>query len=128
MKRLIIIILMMLLVPVSYVGAEDKETVDLAKEKILMPLKGYLSLPFKYKRYFYKERMTKENEMADFLDSIEEQRRIIGFGRMGVGGEITNPLNEYENKKNNTSPFSWMIMPDIKEGQNAWLIRFSYSF
>jgi len=119
---------MMLLVPVSYVGAEDKETVDLAKEKILMPLKGYLSLPFKYKRYFYKERMTKENEMADFLDSIEEQRRIIGFGRMGVGGEITNPLNEYENKKNNTSPFSWMIMPDIKEGQHAWLIRFSYSF
>jgi len=119
---------MMLLVPVSYVGAEDKETVDLAKEKILMPLKGYLSLPFKYKRYFYKERMTKENEMADFLDSIEEQRRIIGFGRMGVGGEITNPLNEYENKKNNTSPFSWMIMPDIKEGQNAWLIRLSYSF
>lgn len=128
MKRLIIIILMMLLVPVSYVGAEDKETVDLAKEKTLMPLKGYLSLPFKYKRYFYKERMTKENEMADFLDSIEEQRRIIGFGRMGVGGEITNPLNEYENKKNNTSPFSWMIMPDYKEGQPAWIIQFTYSF
>ena len=118
----------MLLIPISYVDAEDKETVDPATDKILMPLKGYLSLPFKYKRYFYKERMTKENEMADFLDSIEEQRRIIGFGRMGVGGEITNPLNEYENKKIKTSPFSWMIMPDIKEGQNAWLIQFTYFF
>jgi len=128
MKRLIIIILMMLLVPVSYVGAEDKETVDLAKDKTLMLIKGYLPLVAKYNYVFYKERMTKENEMEDFLDSIEEQRRIIGFGRMGVGGEITNPLNEYENKKNNTSPFSWMIMPDIKEGQNAWLIQFTYSF
>jgi len=127
-KRLIKIILIMLLIPIGYVSAEDKETVDPAKEKTLMPLKGYLSLPFKYKRYFYKERMTEENEMADFLDSIEEQRRIIGFGRMGVGGEITNPLNEYENKKNNTSPFSWMIMPDIKEGQPAGIIKFTYFF
>jgi len=110
------------------VGADDKESVDLAKDKTLMLLKGYLPLVAKYNYVFFKERMTKENEMADFLDSIEEQRRIIGFGRMGVGGEITNPLNEYENKKNNTSPFSWMIMPDIKEGQHAWLIRFSYSF
>ena len=127
MKRLIII-LVMLLLPISYVGAEDKETVDPAKDKTLMPFKGYLSLPFKFKRYFYKERLTKENEMADFLDSIEEQRRIIGFGRMGVGGEITNLLNTFENEKIKTSPFSWMIMPDIKEGQPAWLIRFTYSF
>ena len=118
----------MLLIPISYVGAEDKETVDPAKEKTLMPLKGYLSLPFKYKRYFYKERMTKENEIADFLDSIEEQRRIIDFDRMGAGGEITNLLNEYENEKNNAWPFSWIIMPNIIESQPSWIIQFTYSF
>jgi len=127
MKRLIII-LMMLLIPISYVGAEDKETVDLAKDKTLMFLKGYLPLVAKYNYVFSKERMTKENEMADFLDSIEEQRRIIDFDRMGAGGEITNLLNEYENEKNNAWPFSWIIMPNIIESQPSWIIQFTYSF
>ncbi len=96
---------MTLLIPISYVDAEDKETVDPVKDKALMLLKGYLPLVAKYNYVFFKERMTKENEMADFLDSIEEQRRIVDFGRMGAGGAITNPLNEYENKKIDTSPF-----------------------
>ena len=115
MKRLIIIILMMLLIPVSYVGAEDKETVDPAKGKTLMLLKGYLPLANKY-------------NMADCLDCIEEQRRIIDFGRMGARGEITTSLNKYKSKKNNTSPFSLIIMPNIEESQPSWLIQFSYSF
>jgi hypothetical protein len=128
MKRLIIIILMTLLIPISYVDAEDKETVDPVKDKALMLLKGYLPLVAKYNYVFFKERMTKENEMADFLDSIEEQRRIVDFGRMGVGDEITNPLNEYENEKNNTSLFSWIIIPNIQESQPSGMIQFTYSY
>ena len=128
MKRLIIIILMMLLVPVSYVGAEDKGTVDSAKDKTLMLLKGYLPFVAKYNYFYFKERMTEENEMADFLDRIEEQRRIVGFDRMGARDEITNPLDEYENKKNNISPFSWIIIPNIEESQPSGIIEFTYSF
>jgi hypothetical protein len=128
MKRLIIIILMMLLIPINYVGAEDKETVDSAKDKTLMFLKGYLPLVSEYNYVFYKERMTKENETADFLGSIEERRRIIDFGRMGAGGATTNPLNEYKNKKINTSPFGWIIIPNIQESQPSGIIQFTYSF
>ena len=127
MKRLIII-LIILFMPVSYVGAEDKETVDFAKDKTLMFLKGYLPLVAKYNYVFFKERVTKENEMADSLDYMEEQRRIIDFGRMSAGSEITNNLNEYESKKNNTWPFDWIIMPNIKESQPSWIIQFTYSF
>lgn len=118
----------MLLIPISYVDAEDKETVDLAKDKTLMFLKGYQPLAAKYDYVFSKERMTKENEMADCLDCIEEQRRIIDVGRMGAGDEITNPLNESESKKNNTLPFSLIIMPNFEESQPSWLIQFTYSF
>jgi hypothetical protein len=128
MKRLIIIILIMLLIPVSYVGAEDNKTVDLAKEKTLMLLKGYLPLVAKYNYVFSEERMTKENEMADCLSCIENQRRIIDVGRMGAIGEKTNPLNEYENEKNNIWPFDWIIMPNIIESQPSWIIQFTYSF
>ena len=128
MKRLIIIILMMLLVPTSYVSAEDKETVDPVKDKALMLLKGYLPLVAKYNYVFSEERMTKENEMADCLYCIEDQRRIIDVGRMGTRGEKTNPLNEYEKEKNNTWPFGWIIMPNIIESQPSWIIQFTYSF
>ncbi len=118
----------MVLISIGYLGAEDKETVDPVKDKTLMPLKGYLPLPAKYKYDFYKEVMTKETEKADCQDCIEGHRRIIGFDRMGAGDEITNPLNEFENEKINTSPFSWNFMPDIKEGQLEGMIQFSYSF
>ncbi|MFO7555269.1 MAG: hypothetical protein R6W88_08700 [Desulfobacterales bacterium] len=128
MNRLIIIILMMLLVPANYVSAEDKETVDIAKDKTLILLKGYLPLVAKYNYVYFKERMTKEDEIADFLGSMEEQRRIIGFDRMGAGGEIINPLNEYENEKINTSSFCWIIIPNIKESQPSGIIQFTYSF
>jgi hypothetical protein len=128
MKKIIVAVIIIVLIPISYVGAEDKETVDSVKDKTLMLLKGYLPLVAKYNYVFFKERMTKENEMANFLDCIEEQRRIIGFGRMGAGGEITNPLNEYENEKINTSPFSWIIIPNINESQPSGIIQFTYSF
>lgn len=128
MKRLIIIILIMLLIPISYVGAEDNKTVDLAKKKTLMLLKGYLPLVAKYNYVFSEERVTKENEMADCLYCIEDQRRIIDVGRMGARGEKTNPLNEYENEKNNIWPFDWIIMPNIIESQPSWIIQFTYSF
>jgi len=115
MKRLIIIILMMLLIPISYVGAEDKETVDSAKDKTLMYFKGYLPVAVKH-------------NMADCLDCIEEQKRIIDVGRMGAGVEITNSLNKSKSKQNNTLPFSFIIMPNIEESQPSWLIQFTYSY
>ena len=118
----------MLLIPVSYVSAEDKETVDPVKDKALMLLKGYLPLVAKYNYVFSEERMTKENEMADCLYCIEDQRRIIDVGGMGTRGEKTNPLNEYEKEKNNTWPFGWIIMPNIIESQPSWIIQFTYSF
>ena len=128
MKRLIIVILIMLLIPVSYVSAEDKETLDIAKDKTLMLVKEYLPLVAKYNYVFSEERMTKENEMADCLYCIEDQRRIIDVGGMGTRGEKTNPLNEYEKEKNNTWPFGWIIMPNIIESQPSWIIQFTYSF
>ena len=128
MKRLIIIILLMLLTPISYAAAEDKETVDAVSVKTSMPSEGYLPLPAKHKYYYYIEGMTKETEKTDCLDCIEGQRRIIGFDRMGSRDEITNLLNEYENKKINASPYSWKFMPDIKEGQPELMIQISYSF
>ncbi len=127
MKKIIITIIM-LFISISYLGAEDKETVAPAKDKTLIPSEGYLPLPAKHKYYYYEEGMTKETEKADFLNYIEGQRRIISYGGMSAGDEITNPLNEYENKKINTSPFSWIFLPDIKEGQPEGIIRFSYSF
>lgn len=127
MKRLIIIILMMLLVPLKYLGAEDKEPLDLFKDNTFMVLRGYLPLmPHNY--VFLKEGTTREIEMMDYLDCIDEQRRFLGYGRMGIGGEITNPFNEYYNEKIKTSPFSWMIIPNIEESQPSGIIQFTYSF
>jgi hypothetical protein len=125
MKRLIIIMLMMLLVPTSYVSAEDKETVDFAKYKTLMSSKGYLPLIDRYYYVFINEKMTKEKEMPDCLDYIGEKER---FGQISIGGKITNPLNEYGNEKVKTSPFSWIIIPNIEESQPSGIIQFTYSF
>ena len=112
MKKIIVAVLIMAFIPISYAAAEDKETVDAVSVKTSMPSEGYLPLPAKHKYYYY----------------IEGQRRIIGFDRMGSRDEITNLLNEYENKKINTSPYSWKFMPDIREGQPELMIQISYSF
>jgi hypothetical protein len=102
MKRLIIIIIfMVLLVPISYVSAGDKETLDLAKDKTLM---------------------------SNFLDPIEGQGQIIGFERMGAGNEIKIFLNKFKKEIVTTSSFSWTIIPDLKDGQPAGMIKFTYSF
>ena len=125
MKRLIIIMLMMLLVPTSYVSAEDKETVDFAKYKTLMSSKGYLPLIDRYYYVFINEKMTKEKKILDCLDYIGEKER---FGQISIGGKITNPLNEYGNEKVKSSPFSWIIIPNIEESQPSGIIQFTYSF
>ena len=128
MKKIIVAVLIMAFIPISYAGAEEKGTVYAVNAKTSMQSEGYLPLPAKYKYHFYKEGMTKETDKTDFLDCVEGQKRIIGFGRMGAGDKITNPLNEYEKEKINTSPFGWIFMPNIKEGQPEGIIRFSYSF
>ena len=101
MKRLIIIILLVLLVPISYVSAGDKESLDLAKDKTLL---------------------------SNFLDPIEDQGQIIGTERMGAGNEIKIFLNKYKKEKVTTSSFSWTIIPDLKDGQPSGIIKFTYSF
>ena len=101
MKKLIIIILMVLLVPISYVSAGDKDTLDLAKDKTLM---------------------------SNFLDPIEEQAQIIGAKMMGAGNEIKIFLNKYNKEKVTTSSFSWTIKPDLIDGQPSAMIKFTYSF
>jgi hypothetical protein len=86
MKKIIIVIIVVF-ISISYLGAVDKKTVDPVNDKSLMPLKGYLPLPIKHKYYFYKKGMTRETEKADFFDCIEGQRRIIGYGRLSAGDE-----------------------------------------
>jgi len=127
MKKLVII-LMMLLIPISYAGAEDKKPVDVAKDKTLMLLKGYLPIVARYNTVFFNEKMTEHNDMAVFFDDMEEQGQMIGFDRMSTGGERTSSLSRYENDKNNTSSFSWIIIPNIKESQPSGIIQFIYSF
>ena len=95
MKKIIVAVIIIVLVPISDVSAEDKHTVDPGYNNTLMPLKGYLPLPAKYKYYFYKEGMTKETEKADFLNCIEGQRQIISFGRMSAGDEGKKPYRGY---------------------------------
>ena len=85
----------MVFISISYLGAEDMKAVDSVNDKTLMPLKGYLPLPAKYKYSFYKKGMSKETEKADFLDCIEGQRRIISYGRMAAGYEKTKPYKGY---------------------------------
>lgn len=95
MKKIIVAVIIMVFIPISYVGAEDKETVDPAKDKNLMPLNGYLPLPVKRSYAVFKERMTKENEKADYLDCIKGQRRIVRYGRMIGEDEETKPYRGY---------------------------------
>lgn len=116
---------MMLLVPTSYVSAEDKETVDFANCKTLMSFKGYLPLIDRYYYVLINEKMTKEKEKSDCLDYIGEKER---FGQISIGGKITNPLNDNGNEKVKTSPFSWIIIPNIEESQPSGIIQFTYSF
>ena len=72
-KKIIAAVIMMALIPISYVGAEDKQTVDAINVKTSMPSEGYLPLPAKHAYYFFKEGMTKETEKADFLDCIDRK-------------------------------------------------------
>ena len=95
MKKIVAAVIIMVLTPISYAGVEDRKTADPAGDKILIPLKGYLPLPAKYKCSFYKEGMTKETEKADFLNCIEGQRRIISYGRMRARNEETKPYRGY---------------------------------
>jgi len=85
----------MVFISISYLDAVDKKTVDPVNDKTVMPLKGYLPLPSRYKYHFYKKGMTKENEKADFLDCIEGQRRIISYGKMAAGDGETKPYRGY---------------------------------
>lgn len=89
MKKIIVAVIIMVFISISYLGAEDKEPVAPSQDKTLMPLNGYL--PAKHTYVFFKERMTKENEKADYLDCIEGQRRIVSYGSMIGKDEETKP-------------------------------------
>lgn len=94
MKKIIIAIIMVF-ISISYLDADNKKDVDPVNVKTVMPLKGYLPLPAKYKYRFYKEGTTKETENADLLNCIEGQRRIISYGRIASGNEKTKPYRGY---------------------------------
>ncbi|MCJ7542156.1 MAG: hypothetical protein MUO88_21105 [Desulfobacterales bacterium] len=96
MKKIIVAVIIMVLIPISYVGAEDKQTVDAVNVKTSMLSEGYLPLPAKSTYYIFKERMTQETGTADFLDCIEGQRRIISYGRTSAGNEQTKPYRGYQ--------------------------------
>jgi hypothetical protein len=95
MKKIIAAVFIMLLIPIGYLGAEDKQTLDPKKDKISMSSGGYLSIPAKQAYYIFKERMAKETKKADFLDCIEGQRRLIRYGGMSTGNEQTKPYQRY---------------------------------
>jgi hypothetical protein len=80
MKKIIVAVIIMVLIPISYAGAEDKQTVDPAKDKTVTSWKGYV-VPPEYKYYFYKEGMTVESENKDFSECMMKSlRKPIGVG------------------------------------------------
>jgi hypothetical protein len=91
MKKITLAVIILAFIPIGYVGAKYKKTVDPDSGKTLMTSKGYLPLPAKYKHYFYKDGMTRETKKADLLDCLEGQRRIIGYGRIGAEDVETKP-------------------------------------
>jgi len=95
MKKIIVAVFIITFIPISYAGDGDIKTLDTLNVKTLMPTEGYLPLPAKHKYYYYKEGTTKETEMADFLNCIEGQRRIISYGRMSARNEETKPYRGY---------------------------------
>jgi hypothetical protein len=94
MKKIIIVIIIVF-ISISYLGAVNKKTADPVNDKTVMLLKGYLPLPTKYTYSFYKKGATKESEKADFLDCIEGQRQIISYGSFAAGNEETKPYRGY---------------------------------
>jgi hypothetical protein len=92
MKKIIVAVIIMILIPFSFAGAEDKGTVDPAK---VMPSKGYLSVPAMQAYHIFKERMAKETDKANFVDCIKGEKRILNYGRMDAGNEEPNPNQEY---------------------------------
>ena len=92
MKKVIVAVIIMILIPFSLAGAEDKGTVDPAT---VMPSKGYLSSPAMGAYHIFKERMAKETDKANFVDCIKGEGRILSYSRMAAGNEEPNPNQEY---------------------------------
>jgi len=92
MKKVIVTVIIMILIPFSIAGAEDKEIVDPGK---VMQSKEYLSLPAMHAYHIFKERMAKETDKANFVDCIKGERRIFSYDRMNAGNEEPNPNQEY---------------------------------
>ena len=92
MKKVIVAVIIMILIPFSFAGAEDKETVDPVK---VMPSKRYLSLPAMHAYQIFKERMAKETDEANFVDCIKGEKRILSYSRMNAGNKGSNPNQEH---------------------------------
>jgi hypothetical protein len=95
MKKIIVAVFIMLLIPIGYLGAENKQPVDPKNDKISISSKEHLSIPVQQAYHIFKKRMTKETEPADFLDCIEGQRRSIEYGRRSAGNEESKPYQRY---------------------------------
>jgi len=92
MKKVIVAVIIMILMPFSFADAEDKEAVDPVK---VMQSKGYLSLPVMHAYQIFKKRMAKETDKANFVDCIKGERRIFSYDRMDAGNAEPDPNQEY---------------------------------
>ena len=95
MKKIIITVILIIIMPIINVCAEDKDTVWSVNDKTSMLSKGNSELPAKYKYYYYREGMTKQTEKADLLDCTDGQRRMIDLVKMSAGGEETKPFKRH---------------------------------
>ena len=71
MKKIIVTVIILTLIPIGYLSAKVKETVDPAKDKTVPSWKGRMIAP-EYTYYFYKKNMTTESENKDFSECMME--------------------------------------------------------
>ena len=132
MKRLIIIILMMLLVPTSYVSAEDKETVDFANCKTLMSFKGYLlitALLLTASGCALRTRRLPVSEDTADIEAMQNLRRVLhniekmAYRKKNLDYLGTNTMNEAVMVMDMGEEAVPMLSAALKGSKN-WIFRY----
>ena len=95
MKKIMAAVFIMLLIPIGYLGAEDKQPADPKKDSISVSSKENLSTPVKQAYYILKKIMMEQTGATDFLDCIEGQHRSIDYGKKISGNSETTPYQKY---------------------------------
>jgi hypothetical protein len=95
MKKIMAAVFIMLLIPIGYLGAEDKQPADPKKDSASVSSKENLSTPVEQAYYIFKKIMTTETGATDFLDCIKGQQRSIDYGKKISGNSETKPYQKY---------------------------------